>query len=52
MNDHKCKREECPNVEANRLNCPCTCTGCERHSVCCECIQFHRDRGDKPACMR
>jgi hypothetical protein len=48
----KSAKTSCPNRERNNQNCPCTCDECERHGVCCECVAFHRGRGDRPACLR
>jgi hypothetical protein len=45
------ERKKCPNRELNEKECPCEYTNCERHGLCCECIKFHRERGEKPACL-
>ena len=30
----------------------CTCTyHCERHAKCCECVAYHRSRGEIPGCF-
>jgi len=39
---------EC-HLETNRKNCNCTYP-CERHGKCCECVSYHRRRGELPAC--
>ena len=39
----ECKRED------NKLLCNCTYP-CERKGICCECIVYHRERGELPAC--
>ncbi len=39
---------EC-NLAANRKNCNCTYP-CERKGKCCECVAYHRRRGELPAC--
>ncbi|SMC74790.1 hypothetical protein SAMN04488500_10846 [Sporomusa malonica] len=39
-------------ANCNEENCNCPKLQCERHGKCCECINFHRDRGDKVCCMR
>ena len=41
-----CKREE------NKANCVCTSDDCERNGRCCECIAYHREKGQFPACLR
>ncbi len=44
--------KDCPNKERNAQGCPCTSESCARRGVCCECIQHHGSRGQKPACMK
>jgi hypothetical protein len=39
----ECKRE------INRRECNCTYP-CERRGLCCECVAYHRGRGELPAC--
>jgi len=45
-------REKCLNKKENEKECPCLETDCERHGICCLCINYHRKHGGKPACMR
>ena len=33
------------------MECKCTYPGCPRHDNCKECIAYHRDRGEFPACF-
>ncbi len=40
-----CKEKE------NLENCPCTYPGCFRKGRCCDCIKYHRERGELPACF-
>lgn len=42
---------DCPNRETNLKNCNCTYPGCEKKGMCCECIKFHREIGEIPACL-
>jgi len=42
----------CPNQEKNKTVCACKSADCERHGVCCECIQYHRENGNLPVCLR
>ncbi|MBL7053688.1 hypothetical protein ISS06_00600 [Patescibacteria group bacterium] len=35
----------------NIVNCPCTYPGCPRKGVCCECIKYHNQRKELPACV-
>jgi Domain of unknown function (DUF6485) len=44
------KMPECPNQTANLAQCPCTYEPCSRKGVCCECLRYHRDSGELPAC--
>jgi len=39
----ECKKEE------NKKNCNCSFS-CERKGICCECIAYHRERRQLPAC--
>jgi len=40
----------CPNQKKNAGSCNCTYEPCSRKGVCCECIAYHRDSGELPAC--
>jgi hypothetical protein len=37
--------------ETNRTGCNCSYPGCERNGVCCDCVRYHRDREELPACF-
>jgi len=39
----ECKKEK------NKTMCNCTYP-CDKKGMCCECITYHRDRGELPAC--
>ncbi len=41
---------EC-NINANKKKCNCTYEPCSRKGVCCECIRYHFDLGELPACL-
>jgi hypothetical protein len=41
---------EC-NLAANKARCPCTYEPCPRKGKCCECIQYHLELGELPACV-
>ncbi|HUV23948.1 MAG TPA: DUF6485 family protein [Methanomassiliicoccales archaeon] len=41
---------ECPNVDANMGQCNCSYPYCHRKGKCCECIRYHRSRGELPGC--
>ncbi|SHH29540.1 DUF6485 family protein [Thermosipho atlanticus] len=40
----------CENYEKNLQNCNCSYPGCPRKGKCCECLAYHRERGELPAC--
>ena len=40
----ECKKEE------NKVDCPCTYPGCSKKGLCCECIKYHLERDELPAC--
>jgi len=44
-------REECKNNQKNTKNCSCTYEPCSRKGYCCECVVYHRDMGELPACF-
>ena len=41
---------EC-NIEANKARCPCTYEPCSKKGKCCECIFYHLELGELPACV-
>jgi hypothetical protein len=38
-------------VEENKAACPCTYTPCSRKGICCECIEYHWNHRELPACV-
>lgn len=40
----ECKSEE------NERNCNCSYP-CEKKGMCCECLSYHKNRGEFPACF-
>jgi len=36
-------------VDENKTNCNCSYS-CGKKGMCCECISYHRSRGELPAC--
>jgi len=40
----------CENKGRNLSKCNCTYEPCPRKGICCECIAYHRARGELPAC--
>lgn len=41
----ECTREE------NKRQCNCTYEPCSRKGMCCECLRYHRQLGELPACF-
>lgn len=39
------------NKEKNLTHCNCTYTPCSRKGHCCDCLHYHRTRGELPACF-
>ena len=37
-------------IEQNKLKCNCTYP-CDKKGICCECISYHKNRGELPACL-
>ncbi len=44
------ERKVCPNRGLNNEFCTCPYTDCERHGVCCECVQYHLPKKQLPQC--
>ena len=41
---------EC-NLEQNRRACTCTYPACDKQGKCCDCVSYHRSRGELPGCF-
>ncbi len=41
---------QCPNKERNLEFCTCT-YDCNRRGLCCDCVAYHRDKGEIPGCF-
>ena len=41
---------EC-NQKHNLANCNCTYSPCSRKGICCECIRYHLNMRELPACV-
>jgi hypothetical protein len=37
-------------IKRNQAQCNCTYEPCERKGICCECIAYHRESDELPAC--
>jgi hypothetical protein len=42
---------DCPNKDLNEKYCNCSYPSCVRKLKCCECLHFHRQSGELPACF-
>lgn len=42
---------ECKKTE-NKKECACKDKNCARNGVCCECVAYHRKKGNLPVCLR
>ena len=41
----ECKKEK------NIKECSCSYVSCEHRGLCCECVSYHRQRGEIPGCF-
>jgi len=41
---------QCPNKEKNLDMCGCTYS-CAKKGMCCECLHYHRKKGEIPGCF-
>ena len=44
------KKMDCQNLKTNLKNCNCTYSGCSRKGKCCECLAYHLEMKQLPAC--
>ncbi len=42
----------CSNKKKNLKSCNCDYNPCPRKGQCCECVSYHRENGQLPACLR
>lgn len=40
----------CPSAQS-KDHCSCTYTACDKRGNCCQCVVFHRKRGELPGCF-
>lgn len=45
-------KSDCPKQEENLKTCACTYQPCPRKGKCCECVAYHRQKGERPACLK
>ncbi len=38
-------------IENNKSNCTCTYEPCSRKGICCECVRYHLEYSEMPACF-
>ncbi|MGQ9618202.1 MAG: DUF6485 family protein [Candidatus Aminicenantia bacterium] len=41
---------EC-SIKKNLSICNCTYEPCSRKGICCDCLHYHRENGELPACF-
>ena len=41
----------CPNIEKNLQRCNCSYGGCSKKGTCCECLHYHLQMRQLPACV-
>ena len=44
-------KSKCENYDRNLSMCNCSYSGCPRKGFCCECMHYHRQNGELPACF-
>lgn len=44
-------KKECPNLKENLPQCNCSYTSCEKTGLCCQCVHYHRQSNEIPACF-
>jgi hypothetical protein len=42
---------DCANKQKNLKDCTCTYMACTRRGLCCECVAYHRGKGQIPGCF-
>ncbi|HTY45518.1 MAG TPA: DUF6485 family protein [Patescibacteria group bacterium] len=42
--------KSCQNQKQNYAHCNCSYASCSRKGICCECLSYHRQQGQLPAC--
>jgi len=38
-------------ITANKKRCNCTYEPCSKKGICCDCLQYHLNMGEFPACL-
>ena len=38
-------------IGINKQKCTCSYESCSRKGKCCECVAYHRERGELPGCF-
>ncbi|MCX7792921.1 MAG: DUF6485 family protein [Thermodesulfovibrionales bacterium] len=42
---------DCPKIERNKKYCTCSYEPCSKKFRCCDCLHYHRQNGELPACF-
>lgn len=37
--------------EKSLKHCTCTYSACDKRGNCCQCVSYHKDRGEVPGCL-
>ncbi|MFH1458020.1 MAG: DUF6485 family protein [Candidatus Omnitrophota bacterium] len=43
--------KNCLNQKQNLTYCSCSYPSCSRKGICCECVEYHRNKGEIPGCF-
>ncbi|MEK6777784.1 MAG: DUF6485 family protein [bacterium] len=44
-------KKKCPNLQENLSSCNCSYTSCDKTGLCCQCVHYHRQSNEIPACF-
>ena len=42
----------CVHKKKDSIVCSCEDSACPRHGICCECLSYHREQNQLPACLK
>lgn len=44
-------KKNCPNLKKNMSHCNCSYSSCDKTGLCCQCLDYHRQNRELPACF-
>lgn len=44
-------KKKCLNLQENLSFCNCSYSSCDKTGLCCQCLHFHRQSNELPACF-